>query len=66
MEKIEAAVKLPDPVRAADERATSIAGRSDEIERNRFLPQDIAIMRRDSAFIASASRSPMAVMRPIR
>lgn len=33
---------LPDPLAAADTYAAALAGRSEEIERNRFLPQDLA------------------------
>ncbi len=33
---------FPDPLAAADELARAVAPRVDEIERNRFLPQDIA------------------------
>lgn len=36
------AVAFPDPLSAADELARAVAPRVDEIERNRFLPQDIA------------------------
>ena len=33
---------FPDPLAAADELAAAVASRVDEIEQNRFLPQDIA------------------------
>lgn len=36
------AAKLPDPLVAAEEFAAALEGRSDEIERNRFLPQELA------------------------
>jgi alkylation response protein AidB-like acyl-CoA dehydrogenase len=43
MSKVETrAAALPDPMRAAEELAAAVAPRTDEIERNRFMPQDIA------------------------
>jgi alkylation response protein AidB-like acyl-CoA dehydrogenase len=42
MEKTGMSASLPDPLAGAEEFARAIEGRSGEIERNRFLPQDIA------------------------
>jgi alkylation response protein AidB-like acyl-CoA dehydrogenase len=42
MAKTGTSTSLPDPLAGAEEFARAIEGRSGEIERNRFLPQDIA------------------------
>lgn len=42
MSKAASAAAFPDPLAAAGELAHAVAPRVDEIERNRFLPQDIA------------------------